>query len=119
MRLVAGARLGPYEIQSAIGAGGMGEVYRARDARLDRTVAIKIYYLSEDGNLVAVAAALGQTPSFGVPQTLFRTRVHPGVHALRTHYVPSGDGSRFLIQTRSDDPVPAPITVVLNWNATR
>lgn len=37
-----GARLGPYEIQSALGAGGMGEVYRARDTRLDRTVAIKV-----------------------------------------------------------------------------
>jgi serine/threonine protein kinase len=37
-----GARLGPYEILSAIGAGGMGEVYKARDTRLDRTVAIKV-----------------------------------------------------------------------------
>jgi hypothetical protein len=35
-------RLGPYEIISAIGAGGMGKVYRARDTRLDRTVAIKV-----------------------------------------------------------------------------
>jgi TolB-like protein len=42
MALSAGTRLGPYEIQSAIGAGGMGEVYRARDTRLDRTVAIKV-----------------------------------------------------------------------------
>src|SRR5713101_1866603 len=42
MPLTSGTRLGPYEIQSAIGAGGMGEVYRARDTRLDRTVAIKI-----------------------------------------------------------------------------
>ena len=42
MALAAGTRLGPYEIQSAIGAGGMGEVYRALDTRLDRTVAIKI-----------------------------------------------------------------------------
>jgi len=42
MPLSVGARLGPYEIQSAIGAGGMGEVYRARDTRLDRMVAIKI-----------------------------------------------------------------------------
>jgi serine/threonine protein kinase len=40
--LSIGTRLGPYEIQSAIGAGGMGEVYKARDTRLDRTVAIKI-----------------------------------------------------------------------------
>jgi serine/threonine protein kinase len=40
--LSAGTRLGPYEIQSPLGAGGMGEVYRARDTRLDRTVAVKI-----------------------------------------------------------------------------
>ena len=40
--LAAGRRLGPYEIVAPIGAGGMGEVYRARDARLNRTVAIKV-----------------------------------------------------------------------------
>ena len=42
MRLTAGTRLGPYEIAVQIGKGGMGEVYRARDTRLDRTVAIKV-----------------------------------------------------------------------------
>src|SRR6187431_1534291 len=42
MVLDPGVRLGPYEIVAPVGAGGMGEVYRARDARLDRTVAIKI-----------------------------------------------------------------------------
>ena len=42
MPLVAGTRIGPYEIVGAIGAGGMGEVYRARDTRLDRNVAIKV-----------------------------------------------------------------------------
>src|SRR5712691_5018662 len=42
MAILPGKRLGPYEILSAIGAGGMGEVYRARDTRLDRIVAIKV-----------------------------------------------------------------------------
>src|SRR5438552_1012223 len=42
MALTPGTRLGPYEIVSALGAGGMGEVYRARDPRLNREVAIKV-----------------------------------------------------------------------------
>jgi Tol biopolymer transport system component len=54
MALTSGTKLGPYEIQSPIGAGGMGEVYRARDTRLDRNVAVKILkilpsHLSENG----------------------------------------------------------------------
>jgi Tol biopolymer transport system component len=50
MSLASGTKLGPYEIQSPLGAGGMGEVYRARDTRLDRIVAIKILpsHLSEN-----------------------------------------------------------------------
>ena len=47
MPLSANSRLGPYEIKSTLGVGGMGEVYRARDSRLNRDVAIKV--LREDG----------------------------------------------------------------------
>jgi serine/threonine protein kinase len=52
MTLSSGTRLGPYEIMSPLGEGGMGEVYRARDTRLDRTVAIK-----------GLPAHLAQSPS--------------------------------------------------------
>jgi serine/threonine protein kinase len=53
MPIAAGTKLGPYEIQSAIGAGGMGEVYRAKDVRLNRIVAIKVLpsHLSENPQL--------------------------------------------------------------------
>jgi len=55
MPLTPGTRLGPYEIAAPLGAGGMGEVYRARDTRLERTVAIKILpeHLSSSGELRA------------------------------------------------------------------
>ncbi|HEY6148211.1 MAG TPA: hypothetical protein VIZ69_10955 [Thermoanaerobaculia bacterium] len=42
MALTSGSRLGPYEIVAPLGVGGMGEVYRARDARLGREVAVKV-----------------------------------------------------------------------------
>ena len=53
MTLVLGSTLGPYEIQGPLGAGGMGEVYEARDTRLDRTVAIKVLpeHLANDPDL--------------------------------------------------------------------
>ena len=76
----------------------------------------EIYYLSEDRQLMAVPVSSGAAP-FGVPRPLFQTEVHAGVNLSRTHYVPSRDGTRFLVHTRSRDLVPVPITVVLNWQA--
>jgi serine/threonine protein kinase len=53
MTLSPGSRLGPYEVLSPLGAGGMGEVYKAKDTRLDRTVAIKVLpqHLSEKSGI--------------------------------------------------------------------
>src|SRR6185503_5745696 len=50
MTVESGSHLGPYEILSAIGAGGMGQVYRARDKRLDRTIAVKVLAPNLSGN---------------------------------------------------------------------
>jgi serine/threonine protein kinase len=55
LALISGTRLGPYEVLSAIGVGGMGEVYRARDTRLCRDVAIKVLPASVAGDVDRLA----------------------------------------------------------------
>lgn len=90
-----------------VSANGGSEPRWRRDGR-------EIYYLSEDRKLMAVAVAAGA--SFGVPKALFQTKAPAGVSPFRTHYVPSNDGSRFLINTQIDQ-APTSITVVLNWTA--
>ena len=55
--LSAGSRLGPYEIRAPIGAGGMGEVYRAHDAKLDRDVALKVLPPALADHYLALKAA--------------------------------------------------------------
>ena len=88
MVLSPGARLGPYEIQSAIGAGGMGEVYQARDTRLDRTVAIKI-----------LPAELSADPDrrtrFEREARTIASLNHP--HICTLHDVGEHEGSTFLV----------------------
>ena len=75
MPLTAGTRLGPYEIIAPIGAGGMGEVYRARDSRLDRDVAIKV--LPE--NVSASAMAMER---FAREAKAVAALSHPGILAI-------------------------------------
>jgi Tol biopolymer transport system component len=87
MALVTGSRLGPYEISAAIGAGGMGEVYRARDTQLGRDVAIKVLpsFLSDDPDRLrrfeqeARAAAALNHPNILV---VFQLGTHEGVRYL-------------------------------------
>jgi Tol biopolymer transport system component len=88
MALSSGTRLGPYEIQSAIGAGGMGEVYLARDTRLDRTVAVKILpsHLSESTEAKQRFEREARTIS---------SLNHPNICTL--HDVGSQDGTSYLV----------------------
>ena len=88
MALAPGVRLGPYEIVSALGAGGMGEVYKARDTRLDRTVAIKV--LPEH---VASDPALKQR--FEREAKTISSLNHP--HICTLHDVGNQDGVDFLV----------------------
>ena len=88
MPLAAGTRLGPYEVLGPIGAGGMGEVYKARDTRLDRTVAVKVLpsELSADPERRA---------RFEREARAIASLAHPNICTL--HDVGEHDGSTFLV----------------------
>src|SRR3954468_2426060 len=88
MPLAIGKKLGPYEIISAAGSGGMGEVYRARDTRLDRTVAIKI--ISGD---VTQVAELRQR--FEREARAISSLSHPHICAL--HDIGEIDGTEYMV----------------------
>ena len=86
--VAAGSRLGPYEVVSRIGAGGMGEVFRARDTRLDRTVAIKI--------LPAEFADNAQLKTRFEREAKAISQIsHPHICAL--HHVGNADGVEYLV----------------------
>jgi hypothetical protein len=91
MRAAPGTRLGPYEIVKPIGAGGMGEVYEARDTRLDRTVAIKVL----PAELAHDAAARAR---FDREARSIAALNHPNICAL--HDIGDADGHGFLVMER-------------------
>src|SRR6267143_2074380 len=88
MALSPGTKFGPYEIQSLLGAGGMGEVYRARDTRLQRTVAIKVLpaHLSSDPDLHA---------RFEQEAKSISALQHPNICVV--HDIGSQDGVDFMV----------------------
>ncbi len=88
MTLAPGARLGPYEIVAPIGAGGMGEVYKARDTRLDRTVAVKV--------LSALAADQPELRErFETEARAISSLDHP--HICRLYDIGTQDGTDYLV----------------------
>ncbi len=92
MSLTPGTTLGPYEIRSPIGAGGMGEVYKARDTRLARTVAIKVLpeHVASDPDLQQRFAREAKTiSSLNHPHicTLYDVGEHEGTSFLVMEYL--------------------------------
>jgi serine/threonine protein kinase/Tol biopolymer transport system component len=88
MALTSGTKLGPYEILSPLGAGGMGEVYRARDTRLDRTVAIKVL----NSQLTASAELKAR---FDREAKVISQLQHPNICVL--HDIGAENGTDFLV----------------------
>jgi len=88
MSLGTGTRLGPYEIQSALGAGGMGEVYRARDTQLNRDVALKV--LPE-----LFAADADRLARFKREAQVLASLNHPNIAAI--YGLEEADGVRALV----------------------
>src|SRR5215471_17835386 len=88
MILAPSTRLGPYEILAPLGAGGMGEVYRARDTRLERTVAIKV--LPRE-----LSADLGRKQRFEREAKTISNLNHPHICVL--HDIGSQDGVDYLV----------------------
>jgi Tol biopolymer transport system component len=99
--LAPGTRLGPYEIVAPVGAGGMGEVYRARDTRLNRTVAIKVLsrQLSSDSDrLMRFEREARTLASLNHPNIaqIFGTEREADIHALAMEFVEGEDLSQVL-----------------------
>ena len=137
MTLAVGTRLGPYEIGAPLGAGGMGEVYKAKDTRLDRTVAIKVlpqhlsagaggtqpqwssdgktlYFVSLDDELMAAEVdGRGARLEIRAPRVLFPVNLFIGPR-IANAYAIAPDGKRMLAISAGEAAVPR-VALVANW----
>lgn len=114
MSLAPGARLGPYEIVAPLGAGGMGEVYRARDTRLDRTVAIKIVSADLGANPAALERFQREARAVSALShpnvcTLFDIGFHEGTHFIVMEFL-EGQTLKEVIESG-----PLPLPSILAW----
>ena len=123
MALASGNKLGPYEIQSPLGAGGMGEVYRARDSRLARDVALKVL-------LEAFAADSERMARFEREAKVLASLNHPNVAAIygleesnsvRALVLELVEGPTWRSGSRRDrfpskKPCPLPSKFAMAWN---
>ncbi len=101
-----GAKLGPYEIVAPLGAGGMGEVFRARDTTLNREVAIKVLP-------AAMAAHTERLARFKREAQLLASLNHPNiahVYGFETATLPDGSTAHFLAMAGSMSMTPGPRT---------
>jgi serine/threonine protein kinase len=95
MTFAAGSRLGPYEIRFALGAGGMGEVYCARDTTLNRDVAIKVL-------LPLVASDPDRLARLGREAQILAALNHPNIAAI--YGLEEGEGARALVMELVEGP---------------
>src|SRR2546422_3157194 len=111
MALAAGTKLGPYEIISPLGAGGMGEVYRARDARLDRKVALKLLPAEFTQDADRVRRFIQEAKAASALN-------HPTIVTI--HEIGEAEAGRFIVmemvqgQTLSAMSKPCPIDTLIN-----
>jgi serine/threonine protein kinase len=145
MTLGAGTQIGPYEVISPLGAGGMGEVWRARDTRLNREVAIKVLppsFATDEDRLRRFEQEALATSALNHLNilTVYDIGTHDGApyivaellegEELReqmnillkedrpgNQYAVTSDGQRFLINSPIAATGGSPISVVINWTA--
>jgi len=132
MALDVGTRLGPYEVVSAIGTGGMGEVYRARDPRLGRDVAIKVMpgaFAADPDRLRRFGQEARAIAALNYPHICQVYDVGPDYLVLEiggalqqwqlVQYVASPDGTRFLMNNLAREVATSPITIIMTGDPSR
>jgi serine/threonine protein kinase len=118
MPLTVGTRLGPYEVIELIGAGGMGEVYRARDKRLDRDVAIKTLPAAFSGNVERLRRVENEARAARPlsPQRILNINAIGsaiGHHCLLGELL--DDEFSMVVRPAEDERSPVPVHIVDKW----